>query len=695
MPGSTRAEGSDRLPTEESIVPRSGHDGPARGAGTSFRADLDGLRAIAILLVVAYHSDIPGFGGGFIGVDVFFVISGFLITRNLVREIDDTNRVALIAFWGRRLRRLVPALALMLVVVLLLVAAVQGPLEWEAAAAQAKAAALYVSNYYFAAQPSGYFGVDLSSSIFLHTWSLGVEEQFYLVWPVLFLVAGATCRRIGLRLRHALVATLLVVLAASLLTSVLLTANGSRAAFFGLASRSWEFAAAGILAMITLPSGLRRPVTQVVMGASGLALVLLAAVWLSSADPYPGVRALIPVTGTLLVIAAGADRAPGGANALSRILGIAPLRWLGRLSYSWYLWHWPLIILTVDLIGRDSTEVRVTGALAALGVAIAAHHTIENPIRFNRRIVTSARATYVGAAVLTTIVLGVSAVLAVTAQRSIDADVVLRVVDEARTDRADQVPCTFEGRTAGNLRYCIDGDQNAEQTVVLVGDSHAEHWRLAFSDAAESRGMRLVSITKPACPSVPVRIAPFEGLGIEEGECTAFQDDAARFIDELDPALVVISNSMNYGVLVQSPDGSPPPQPDGRRLVWRDAYASLIESLRSNDMKVASVVDSPASYATDPLECLSEENPKGDCRIARAEALVGSDLRAAQADVEGRLGVPTISVVDDLCDAETCGFIVDDTVPALSDRNHLTSTFTRRYVAAIALLIDQALNDGT
>ncbi len=650
-----------------------------------FRADLDGLRAVAVVLVVAYHAGLPHLGGGFVGVDVFFVISGYLITRNLLREVDASRRVDLVGFWGRRIRRLVPALAVMLVVVLGLALVVQGPLHWESSAAQARAAALYVSNYYFASQPTGYFGADLSSNLFLHTWSLGVEEQFYVLWPLLFLATGLLARGRARAGRRVLLVALSAILALSFASSVALTRNDSSLAFFGLWSRAWEFAVAGLLALVGVPALLRRSWLQLAMVAAGLSMIVAAALMLSSGYHYPGVRALLPVLGTLLVVAGGERLRGEASNPLSGLLSIAPAQWLGRLSYSWYLWHWPLILLAVELLDRDSTKVRVAGAVVSLGVAYAAHRLVENPIRFGRPFVASRRLTYGGAAALTVVVLLASVGVAAAGRRTIADDPVLRVLKTAQSSRAQDAPCAAHGTSSDGLRYCIDGDVNADRTVVLFGDSHAGQWRLAFSDAAKAKGMRLVTIYRPACPSIPLLV--FSPFNTAE-ECTEFQRQGAAAVADIHPDLVVISNTSNYLAGVIVPPGTPTENAKGR--LWANAYTQLVEQLRGQGIAVAGVVDNPGSPDRDPIACIEDAHDLDACSLRPGVALVGGELRTGEAAAVAELDVPVLDVNGELCNDLRCRFVVDD-VAVLNDKSHLTIAYTRRHVGDIERLFDDAL----
>ena len=375
-----------------------GRAAPTTGDG--FRPDLEGLRGVAILLVLLFHAGIPWAGGGFVGVDVFFVLSGFLITGLLLRERVRTGRIDLAAFYARRARRILPAAAVVLAATLGLSLLILGPVDLKRVAGDAVACALFAGNLRFAANAMDYFTAAQTPSPFLHYWSLGVEEQFYLLWPALLIVATRGGRpRLGAGI------ALGAATAASFVASFVLTDIAASWAFYSLPTRAWQLALGGLLA-VTLVWQRRLPDRAVaIVGWAGLAAVVASLVVIDPSAPYPGVAALLPTLGTAAVILSGAR--PGSPGAL---LVVRPLRFLGRISYSLYLIHWPLLVLPAAGLPVGQAlpiEERIALALLAVGLAAASYRFVEEPIHRGRRIALPARSTLAvaGATIAATVVL--------------------------------------------------------------------------------------------------------------------------------------------------------------------------------------------------------------------------------------------------------------------------------------------------
>ena len=332
--------------------------GDRSDARAHFRPDIEGLRAVAVIAVLLFHVGLPGVPGGFIGVDVFYVISGFLITGLLVRELRATSTVDLVTFYARRLRRLLPAALVVIGVTLVASWAVLSRLRFPEVAGDAAASALYVSNLRFAEQATDYLAAHESPSPYLHFWSLAVEEQFYLFWPLLLLVGARLLSLARLGLLLALVAL------GSFGLSLVWTDTEAPWAFFSLPTRAWELAVGALIAVGALRLPRRSPEPLAIgLVTAGLGLIVIACVVIDDSTPYPGMAALLPVVGTALVIIGGSATSAGP----SRWLSASVPRWLGRISYSLYLWHWPILVLVPIAIGIDSLGLRL--GLAAVAIA--------------------------------------------------------------------------------------------------------------------------------------------------------------------------------------------------------------------------------------------------------------------------------------------------------------------------------------
>lgn len=303
-----------------------------------FRSDIEGLRAIAILLVLGAHFSIPGFAAGFIGVDIFFVISGYLITSILVREYLEKGQINFQRFYANRLRRLFPALAIMLMITSVLAYQILPPTQNLAQSKAAAMAVVWLSNFHFLFADVNYFAVENNANAFLHTWSLGVEEQFYLFWPILLLL---TFRFVSIKYKNiALLIVLMIVAISSSFACIALSNRWPAFAFYMMPTRAWQFAAGAFVWILSNRIEVSKR-TNDLIGLLGL-IVLIAALMIIKANSiYPGYLALLPTIAACLFLWTG-----GFANSLTQyLISLAPLQWFGRISYSLYLWHWPVLIL--------------------------------------------------------------------------------------------------------------------------------------------------------------------------------------------------------------------------------------------------------------------------------------------------------------------------------------------------------------
>jgi peptidoglycan/LPS O-acetylase OafA/YrhL len=353
---------------------------PPRTGESSYRPDLEGLRGVAILLVLLCHARIPGAEAGFVGVDVFFVLSGFLITGLLANERERTGGIGLGSFYARRARRILPAAVLVLAATLLVARFVVSPLDLRRIADDGLAASLSLANMRYAVDATDYFAAVDASPV-LHFWSLAVEEQFYLLWPILLLTVARIWRP-----RPAMAALTTAVLVGSFVVCGALTETASAWAYYSLPTRAWQLAAGGLLALGAPLVGRMPQAVAAAAGWLGAALLGASLVAIGPTTAYPGLAALLPTLGAVALIASGGVVGSPGWIALAR----APLRWLGRISYSLYLWHWPILILgpialglgaTADEGAGDDVAVRVALVVIAVVLAAATWAVVEEPFR--------------------------------------------------------------------------------------------------------------------------------------------------------------------------------------------------------------------------------------------------------------------------------------------------------------------------
>jgi peptidoglycan/LPS O-acetylase OafA/YrhL len=358
---------------------------------SEFRPDVQAVRALAVLLVVLYHANIPGVHGGFLGVDVFFVVSGFVITNVLLRERASSGKNSIPGFYARRIRRILPAATVVLIVTVFATYHWLSYVTGAANADDAKYVAAFVGNFHFASIGTQYFTASQPPSTLQQFWSLAVEEQFYLVWPVLFLVL--TLPRLAFSSVHRLMIALTLIIGASLAWCIIETNQSAVWAFFSPLTRAWELALGALLAVLGPHLRGRAPRLGVLFAALGVVAVLLSTWFYTSTTLWPGSAVIVPVVATGMIIAGGSLRGPDNFGPVAKF---APIQWFGNISYSLYLVHWPVIAIAMQY-SFTPLPLRSELLLVAVSIALAAalYYTIENPIRrskwlANRRLVTFA-----------------------------------------------------------------------------------------------------------------------------------------------------------------------------------------------------------------------------------------------------------------------------------------------------------------
>jgi len=707
-----------------------------------FRPDIEGLRAVAVLAVVLFHAQVPGVGGGYVGVDVFFVISGFLITGLLWREASSTGTVRLRRFYGARARRLLPASAVVGIVTMICAAVLLPAVEVPSVLKDGIASALYLSNLRFIREGVDYFGGQLPTSPFQHYWSLSVEEQFYILWPPLILVTGWLLRRVhrGHRaeassLQRSYVVALVLVTGASFALSLVVTYLQPAQAFYSLPTRAWQLALGGLLALTGLSWRRLSARAATTIGWAGLGMILLACTWLSATTYYPGFAALLPTLGAVLVIAAGCAQPAQGCG---RALAVPAMQAIGRISYSWYLWHWPVLIFAPLLLGQPlGLGARVVAALLSAGLAWLTMRFLENPLRFSTKIrnsslrslglggVATAAAVGAGAALLISVPVPVGrgapaapakfsaapvaagapeaafdkavqymfGQLQAAAAASLDLKAVPSNLDPALADAKAERAAMFangcmRSMIEGGQPECAAGDTASSTTVALVGDSHAAMWNPAFQQIATQRHWRLLMMSKASCPLMALpSLNPLHRMVENTSHCEQWRNEILTRLNAELPELIVVSMWRGY-------DAARDKQIAYATYdqAWYDGLIRLVRQLRATGAKVLVLGPVPNPHFVVPV-CLSGNlNEVASCTLSRSmsvnEAGIVGETAATQAG-----GGRYADLTNAFCTAVRCPVILGNTLVYL-DWSHVTFEYSRLVSPLIGALADRALADG-
>ncbi|MFV2102431.1 acyltransferase family protein [Micromonospora sp. LOL_024] len=685
---------------------------------------MEGLRALAVVLVLIGHASQNLLPGGFVGVDVFFVISGFLITGLLVTELERTGRISLVAFYARRAKRLLPAALVVLTATLLLTFAFLPRTRWSTTGWDVVYSGLYAMNWRLAEQSVDYLAVNRAPSALQHFWSLAVEEQFYLVWPLL-LVAVAWLVRHRLRTGHLAVALTLVAVP-SFAWSVWMTADESARAYFVTTTRMWELAVGGFIALFAHQFDRLHHLAAAGLAWLGLAAIITAAVMLRPETAFPGYAALGPTLGTAAVIAGGLAAGRLGPAAL---LDVRPVRAVGALSYSLYLWHWPLLVVAEARLGELTA---LSGAVViALSVvpAILTYRLIENPIRRSPALSwRPARALQLGAACTGVAVLaGLAFQFTVWPPPSAPAPPALgapapsgspsggtaesralgaaalgdnpaqseagQPVNQVATFIPDPLVAAQDGpdtqrdgchqdMRGSEVKSCGYGDPDSGFTVALAGDSHAAQWLPALQQVATDRKWRLRTYTKSSCPYIKGAVA-LDSRRYDS--CVEWNDKLRAALTGAErPDVLVVSTS--FYLMIR--DGRPVTQ--DTRTVFADALRSTWAEIASAQVPVIVLRDTPY-HSTDIAECVSA-NPGRLTRCAspRSEVLAAGGGPAHEAAATRNDNVHLVDLNEAICPQDRCAPVIGG-VLVYRDNNHLTATYVRTLAPRLSTALDRLL----
>jgi peptidoglycan/LPS O-acetylase OafA/YrhL len=661
-----------------------------------YRPYLDGLRAVAVYLVLAFHAGLLRWEGGFIGVDVFFVLSGFLVTNLLVRDLVGNGRIGFARFYSRRVRRLLPAAMVNLVIVAVVFRAIATPVEYAAGRASIRSAALYVSNWYFIREAADYFGTAITSSPVAQYWSLSVEEQFYVVWPLLIYALF----RLGRRLRRSPLVVARVAVVVGGLVSVgaalhIATYNPNRA-YYGTDTRAYQLLAGALLALTpSIFERLRRSRMTRALGPGVIVLLIALVVLATSAvDVGPITRGCLVTVLTAGILLALECAENGQGRAL---LSVGPLTYLGRISYGTYLWHWIVILVaTKQLDMAPLTTFAVTTAVAT-GLAALSFEVLEHPIRrsvplgrYSKPVIAA------GLALSLLVALAIApSVLDVSSSPASASAATTGAALAGTPNHANWAAAYFDVAHVGGkcnpaqIERCVVV-HGSRGTIVLAGESHAAMLEAMVAKLARREHYELVFAPLAYCPwTLGIKYAGFGPTCLDD-QRNIFD----KVVPKVDPDIVILAHRtvddpLNPLVLSDAP-GHELTKSSQREQALRSSITALVHDLRARHSKVVLIEPVPVSKREDdPEKCLSKAKFLEQCRYVATVGPTGEekiyrDLAAADAGVVSvdldRLVCPYLPI----CDPVVRGLVVkrDDTHLTRTFANSLLDPFSRILVTA-------------
>lgn len=652
----------------------------SRSPSLSFRPDVEGLRAVAIVAVVAAHAGVPFLQGGFVGVDVFFVLSGFLISGLLVNELEESGRVHLARFYARRFRRLLPALLVVLLIASLLAVLLLAPGEQAGQARTALYVPWWLTNMRFALAKLDYFGRGAESELFLHTWSLGVEEQFYLIWPALLWALWKSASTTP-DPRQGLARPLMLVLCGGFLLSLVLGETLQQLAFYTMISRAWQFALGAlvflrgewVLRVLSQRSGWPVQRLASIGCLGGAALIGVSVALLGRGEHYPGAWALAPSMGAGLILMSGHHATNLSANVLRS--GLA--QWLGRMSYGWYLWHWPLLVLFASWKPYAGWQVNALVGLAALLLAAVSFYLVEHPVRRARRLDPRP-----GQVVVASLVLMAASTLFVWLWRSEALDWSSQPEQQRIAQVSRDLPAIYalgcdQWYHSASVIPCVEEAEGFRRTAVILGDSVVLQWYDAMRAAFPVPEWRVVVLTKSACPMVHARFH-YARLGRPFYECEQWRQRVLAYLAELSPDILITGSGAGYDIA-------------GDEL--EEGSLQMIGAL-SQTTRLLLLLQPTPILGEDPIACMARRDWRPEwlsgepCMLRPSPEAIAPE-RAANKAVSAQLdNVEVLDLNHLICERTECaasraGVII------YRDSQHLS----REFVLSVSPLVDQQIRE--
>lgn len=656
----------------------------------TFRNDIQGLRAVAIALVVLAHANVPGFSGGFVGVDVFFVLSGYLITGLLVKERLSTGRVRYGQFLVRRLRRLLPAMILMLVAVLVAATLLLSAYETRMQTGSFVYSATWTSNFFFAFADFDYFSVLKTKDLFLHTWSLGIEEQYYVVWPWLMVAAFAMAggKKHAGRDRKILLAVLAAIFVSSLTLCLYWAQTSPVMGFYMMPARGWQFALGAAIFVGFHNFGQSTGTHQddasssqfyAIAGGTGLVLIIASAILLHSELTYPGYYALFPSLGAAAIILSGQR---GKLIGVNRALSTKLFVWVGDRSYSLYLWHWPVFLLG-DAYGLTNHAVGTLSLImVSLILSTLSYRYVERPFWKGRFRVATSRRTVLASMIAMVAVVGLSQALRTNVYgEPIFADNLNGY--DPRVDAPAIYTAGFDcdtGHFSAELMPCEAGARDAKFTAVLLGDSVGAQWASMLPEIYAAPEWQVVVLTKSACAMVDEDYYYEKARGTYD-VCTTWRNAALDYLADLQPDIVFVGSSSDYKF---------------SELQWLGGTERVLARLTAAAGQVVVIPGTPA-LSFDGPSCLDEPyrfsfrltNSKRECEEVMADTRVVEVAEYLRTSVSKYDDARLLNLNDLVCPRQRCAARRTDGLTVYRDEKHLTDTFVISQVPVVRRRLDE------